>query len=239
MASIKEILSSTQHRQYPLPEKKWKYFQEWHNTVFFHWEIPVYFLEGYIPKGLKLDTFANMAWVSLVSFQVKSMRPRNLPAFPYISNFEEINIRTYVTHNGIRGIYMFSIETNKLAEVILANLFIGLPYQKAEIKRNGDLIFSKNKKNSHHLDIKIGTTLPLGKKTELDFWLTERHSLYDICNKALCRFDIHHKELEIKDLDVTIKEVWYNAGKYTLNTYPDKVQYAQRTEVVLWGKKKV
>src|SRR4051812_40319705 len=96
MDKIKHILSQTSNRQYPLPEKKWSYFQEWHQTVFLHWEVPVYFLEEYIPKGIELDTYRNMAWISLVAFEVKNMRLRNLPPFPFISDFKEINLRTYV-----------------------------------------------------------------------------------------------------------------------------------------------
>jgi len=239
MASVKEILKDTKNRKYPLPEKNWKYYQEWYHTLFFHWEVPVHLLEKYVPKGIEIDTYKNMAWVSLVSFKVKNMRFRGLPPFPYISDFEEINIRTYVIKNGIPGIYLFSIETNKLAEVILTNLFIGLPYQKSEIKRHGNCLFSKNKKLNHLLDVQTGKSTLIKKKNDLDLWLTERHSLYEVCNNKICRFDIHHKEWELRDLDLTIRDIWYDAGKYTINTYPDKIQYAEKTQVVLWGRKKV
>jgi len=235
MATIKEILSSTENRQYPLPSRKWKYYQEWHYTVFFHWEVPVYFLEKYIPKGLKLDTYTSMAWVSLVSFEIQNMRLRYLPAMPYISNFEEINIRTYVIKDGIPGIYLFSIETNKLIEVLISRLLIGLPYEKAEIERSGNHLVSQNVKKNHLLDIKIGQTAPL-QKNDLDLWLTERHSLYEICNGKICRFDIHHKEWDLQDLDTTIQDLWYEAGNFIINMYPDKIHYAEKTQVLLWGK---
>ena len=237
MASIKEILKSTGNRQYPLPEQKWKYYQEWHQTVFLHWELPVYFLEKYIPKGLKLDTYINMAWVSLASFQVKNMRHRNLPSLPYLSNFEEINIRTYVTRNGIPGIYLFSIETNKIIEVLLTRLFIGLPYKNATIKRQRNQLYSENKKQNHLLDIKIGKSKILKNKTELDVWLTERHSLYEICDDKICRFDIHHQEWKLRDMEIKINDIGYEAGKYTINTYPDKIHYASKTQGLLWAKK--
>ncbi|KAF2342600.1 YqjF family protein [Flavobacterium tistrianum] len=236
MASIKQILNATENRQYPLPQRKWKYYQEWYHTVFFHWEVPSYLLEKYIPKEIQIDTYAGMAWVSLVSFEIKNMRLRYLPMLPYISNFEEINIRTYVTKDGIPGIYLFSIETNKLIEVLFSKLFIGLPYEKAEIKRSGNRLFSQNLKQNHLLDIKIGKTSSI-QKTDLDVWLTERHSLYDICNDKICRFDIHHKEWEILDLEIRIKDIWYEAGDFIINTYPDRIHYTEKIEVLLWGKK--
>ncbi len=238
MASIQQILNSTENRQYPLPDRNWKYYQEWHYTVFLHWEVPVSFLEKYIPKELQLDTYSSMAWISLVSFEVKKMRLRYLPALPYISNFEEINIRTYVIKDGIPGIYLFSIETNKLIEVLFSRLFIGLPYEKAEIKRLGNHLVSQNIQQNHLLDIKLGKAFPF-QKTDLDLWLTERHSLYEICKGKICRFDIHHTEWKLLDLDITLQDIWYEAGKFIMNTYPDKIHYAEKTQVLLWGKIKV
>lgn len=238
MSKTDEILASISNRQYPLPEKKWKYFQEWHDTIFLHWELPVYFLQEYIPEEIELDTFNKMAWVSLVAFEVKNMRLRNVPSIPYVSNFQEINLRTYVVKDGKPGIYMFSIETDKLIEVLLTRVFIGLPYKKATMKRTPKKLVSRNKALNQRLDVTIGKTRPLTEKTNLDFWLTERHSLYETCGNKICRFDIHHKQWELKDLKVSVNDLVYTAGKYSLSTFPDKIHYAEKLDVVLWGKEK-
>ncbi|KAF2517152.1 YqjF family protein [Flavobacterium foetidum] len=236
MNSINQILAHTQQRKYPLPLEKWKYYQEWHQTLFFHWEVPAYFIESYIPAGVQLDTHNNNTWVSLVAFEVKNMRLRNLPSLPYISNFREINVRTYVIKDGIPGIYLFSIETDKLIQVILSRILINLPYQKSEIHYHGTKLSSKNESLKHFLDISMGEQKEL-EKTDLDVWLTERHALYEYCGRDLCRFDIHHKEWNLKGLEVEIKEIFYQAGKFIVSTYPDKVQYANKLEVLLWGKR--
>lgn len=236
MDKINHILSQTSNREYPLPKKKWSYFQQWHQTVFLHWEVPVYFLEEYIPKGIELDTYRNMAWISLVAFEVKNMRLRNLPPFPFISDFHEINLRTYVIKDDKPGIYMFSIETNKLAEVLLTRLFIGLPYRKSKIKRTANRLLSANKMKKQSLDVTIGKIKPLKEKSTLDYWLTERHALYENCSDKLYRFDIHHKEWDLQELDVTINDICYNAGKYNVSTFPDKIQYAEKIDVLLWTK---
>jgi uncharacterized protein len=226
MSKADQILASTGNRQYPLPEKKWKYFQQWHDTIFLHWEVPVYFLQEHIPKEIELDTFNNMAWVSLVAFEVRNMKLRKMPSLPYISNFQEINLRTYVIKDGRPGIYMFSIETDKLIEVLLTRVFIGLPYKKSKIKRTRKRIVSQNKALNLRLDITIGKTRPLVEKTNLDFWLTERHCLYETYGNKICRFDIHHKQWELKNLSVSINDILYAAGKYNLNILPDKIQYS-------------
>jgi uncharacterized protein YqjF (DUF2071 family) len=239
MRNTDAILASTSNRHYPLPKKKWKYFQRWHDTLFLHWEVPVYFLREHIPGEIELDTFNNMAWVSLVAFEVKNMRPRNLPSLPFISNFQEINIRTYVIKDEIPGIYMFSIETDKLIEVLLTRFLIGLPYQKSKINRTSTKLVAKNRVSNQRLDITIGKSRPLTEKTNLDFWLTERHALYDTCENEICRFDIHHKEWDLKNIKVSINDIVYEAGKFSLTILPDKIQYAEELDVLLWGKEKV
>ena len=239
MSKSEDILKNTSNRQYPLPDKKWSYFQQWHHTLFLHWEVSPYFLQEHIPKEIKLDTFNNMAWVSLVAFEVKNMRVRNMPSLPYISQFKEINLRTYVIKDGKPGIYMFSIETDKLIEVLLTRMFMGLSYHKSKIKRTSKKLVSQNKYLNQRLDVTIGKTRPLTEKTNLDFWLTERHCLYENCQNKICRIDIHHKPWELENGNVSINDILYRAGKYSVSTFPDKVQYAKKMDVLLWGKEKL
>jgi len=237
MTNVNNILADTSNRQYPLPEKKWKYFQEWHDTLFFHWKVAPDLLHDYIPEDLELDVLDDYAWVSLVAFEVRNMRLRNLPPFPYVSHFHEINIRTYVVKDGIPGIYLFSIETDKFIEVLLTNLFIGLPYRKTKIKRTENQLLSGNDFLTNQVDISFDyKTASEIKKTETDFWLTERHSLYEKNKRKTYRFDIHHKKWELKKLDASISSIKYNAGKFNLNINPDSIQYSEKIDVVLWGK---
>ena len=239
MNKIEHILAQTSNRQYPLPQQKWKYYQEWHDTVFFHWKVPAILLEKYIPEGLQLDTFNAIAWVSLVAFEVKNMRMRNVPALPYLSHFHEINIRTYVIKDGIPGIYLFSIETDKLIEVLFTRLFIGLPYKKSTIKRTKSALLAHNAALHSHLNIEFKNESSPAEKTDLNCWLSERHALYDNCNEKIGRFDIHHPEWELYNLNAKIIKIKYQAGRYNLNIYPDRVHYAKKIEVVLWGRKTV
>jgi uncharacterized protein YqjF (DUF2071 family) len=128
MNASNEILKSTGNRYFPLPDQPWKYFQQWDNTLFLHWKCSVSALRQYVPPSLEIDTVEGNAWVSLVVFSVKKLRMNGLPWLPYVSKFEEINLRTYVVKDGIRGIYMFSLETNKFLTVLMTRIFIGLPY---------------------------------------------------------------------------------------------------------------
>lgn len=95
--SNKELLKSTEHRSWLPPEKSWSFYQEWNDAVFLHWEVPYDDLRALVPSDLTLDNFEGKYYVSIVAFKMEKIRPRHLPAVSFISNFYEINVRTYVT----------------------------------------------------------------------------------------------------------------------------------------------
>ena len=70
--------------------------QTWHDLLFAHWPVPADQVRPYIPPGLELDTFDDTAWLSVVPFRMSGVRPRHLPAVPWLSAFPELNLRTYV-----------------------------------------------------------------------------------------------------------------------------------------------
>src|SRR5690606_7655888 len=114
MTEIDKILSDTKHRTYDLPEGKWIYYQEWNRAVILHWEVTVEVLQKLVPQKLKIDTFDGSAYVSLVAFTMEKIRPRYLPSVSLISNFDEINIRTYIDNDNKKGVYFLNIEAGKL-----------------------------------------------------------------------------------------------------------------------------
>lgn len=234
---INAILKDTSNRNYPLPERNWKYYQEWHNSVFLHWNVPAGIISELLPPGLQLDTFEGTAWVSLVEFEVKKMRPHYFPPFPYISNFKELNVRTYVTYNGIRGIYLLSIETDKMIEVLFTRTFIGLPYRKSDIKKNSHKISSANKECGYYLDLSFSPIDISTEKSNLDYWLTERHCLYNYQDDKLYRHDIHHKEWKLEEIDISVSDINYNFKNLSLTVNPYKIHFSKKLSVILWGRK--
>lgn len=110
---IREILNKTEHRPWKLPVGNWKFYQEWNNAVFLHWQVNESELRKLVPEDIEIDLFDGKPWVSVVAFTMEKIRPRSLPAFPLISDFDEINIRTYVKYNGKTGVYFLSIEEER------------------------------------------------------------------------------------------------------------------------------
>ncbi len=78
--TIKEILNITEHRPWTIPTKKWKYYQEWNNAVFLHWQVDLQELQKIVPDDLEIDIYEGKPWVSLVAFTMEKIRPRKLAA---------------------------------------------------------------------------------------------------------------------------------------------------------------
>jgi len=91
-------------------------YQCWHNLAFLHWRVPADKLATLLPSGLEVDTFDGSAWVGLVPFRMSGVRPWWFPSLPGVSAFDETNVRTYVHHNGVPGVWFFSLDAaNRLA----------------------------------------------------------------------------------------------------------------------------
>ena len=108
--------------------------QNWNCLTFLHWRYRPEAIRPLVPPDLQLDTFDGAAWIGLTPFLLTGLRPPSLPAFPWLSQFPEMNVRTYVrAAGGEHGIWFFSLEADRLAAVAGARLSYGLPYRWAKM----------------------------------------------------------------------------------------------------------
>ncbi|WP_010530252.1 YqjF family protein [Lentibacillus jeotgali] len=129
------ILNSTAHRNSQLPCGPWVMMQQWEQLLFMHQRFPRRVLEHYLPPGLKLDTYDGDAWISVITFRVSHVRIRGFPPIPFLNRFLEVNVRTYVKRNGMKGVYFFSLDADKLPVVMGARMAT-LPYSYAAMSMN-------------------------------------------------------------------------------------------------------
>jgi uncharacterized protein len=81
-------------------------FQSWLHLLFLHWMADPKTVQQTLPFGLSVDTYEGVAWIGIVVFCMRRVRPVMLPLLS--SNFLEVNLRTYVTeHNGIPGVWFY------------------------------------------------------------------------------------------------------------------------------------
>ena len=234
--TIPEILDTTAHRQWEMPSGKWKFYQEWNRAIFLHYKVDLFELEKFVPDELEIDLFDGSPWVSVVAFTMERIRPRNLPSFPLISNFDEINIRTYVKSNGKTGVYFLSIEGGKSLSCKVAKGISELPYRYSKIKRTEKVYQSVNSKLKDKLDVEFTLRNKSNEKTDLDKWLTERYALFQDTDNAINQFEIHHVEWPVQDINIHKLELNYPRFENLLNREPDRIQYSKGVQVLAWDK---
>ncbi len=219
-----------------MPTGSWKFYQEWNKAIFLHYQVDLIELKKFVPDELEIDLFEGKPWISVVAFTMERIRPKNLPSFSPISDFDEINIRTYVRSNNKTGVYFLSIEGGKKLACKVAKGISELPYRFSEIKRTHKKYQSKNFKFNDSLDIEFTIGSKLKEKTELDKWLTERYALFQDTNDSINEFEIHHLEWSIDEIDVQKLELNYPRFKKLINKKPTIIHYSKGVKVLAWGK---
>ena len=182
----------------------WIIEQEWKHVLFIHFEIDPESLQDQVP--FNLDLYKGKAIVSVVPFLMDGIRFPFLPAIPKISRLWELNIRTYVEVNGVKGVYFFTLETDSKIGKLIASNFFHLPYRLSKIKASvnkTDYVF-----NHHRDDLEFKLVAQIGKiisPNEFNIWATERYSLFThhkgrIYQGIVAHSPWEHCEIKIKDM---------------------------------------
>lgn len=221
-------MNQNSHCPWELPKKPWVLAQTWEKSLFCHWPTSVNHIRSLVPSIIEIDTFDKEAWISVVPFQMSDIRLRLFPIIPLVNKFPELNVRTYVIHQGKPGIFLFSCDAANHLVVSFARTVSHLPYFHAqmELSQKGEEIEFISKRTHHNTPGAKFHSLyyPISdafhaRKDSLDYWLMERYCLYTIHQRKLYRTDIHHSpwplqhaEAElihnnaVKSCNITIKE---------------------------------
>jgi uncharacterized protein YqjF (DUF2071 family) len=102
-----------------------------------HYEVDKELLERSVP--FKLDLYHDRAFVSVVAFTLRKMRPFRggcLTAWflKPIATHEFLNVRTYVRHQGETGIFFLAEWLSNRLSVTLGPCPFGLPYRYGKLK---------------------------------------------------------------------------------------------------------
>jgi uncharacterized protein YqjF (DUF2071 family) len=136
------MMTATGHRPWELPSRPWVFVMHWHDLLFMHWLGPYEALRACTPPSLALDTFGDTAWIGVVPFRMTGVRPRVLPPSPWLSEFPELVVRTYVVTAGKPGVWFFSLDAANPIAVRIARLALHLPSYNARMssKRSGGAV---------------------------------------------------------------------------------------------------
>lgn len=170
--------------------------QRWRDLLFLHWEYPATAIQATLPDGLFVDTHAGKAYLGVVPFFMEGIRPRFLPAVPGISNFMELNLRTYVHDRaGVPGVWFYSLDANQRLAVNVARRFFHLPYEHAamtsrrtaegRIHYHSRRLGGRTPASPCGFEYAAGRSLPLPEPGSLEFFLVERYRLYCLAPDGL------------------------------------------------------
>jgi len=232
------LLQDISYRHGPLSRKKWQTHQEWHNTVLFHFQVSKEELNKLIPKELTLDTFENKAWISIICYSVKKNCERNFFPIPFITNFTELNILTYVEHNGIKATYILSSNRNLLLSTIYSKLIHGISYKLSEIEHANNLLNHESGSENRICLKYFKKGLKTYKENSLDHWLTERYCRFYTDREKIFKIYISHCKWKLITLQVIpIKIKTYIDKTLVLDDcYPVISHFCEKVEVLLWPK---
>lgn len=194
------------------PDARPVMYQRWRTLLFLHWELPAEELARLLPPGLTLDTYEGRAFVGLVPFTMKGVRPAGLPPFPPLSDFHETNVRTYVHREGRDpGVWFFSLDAANRIAVKLARAWFRLPYHFArmELRREGSWISYRSERR-WPAPVPASCAVRCAPKGEavastpgtLQHFLVERYFLYTQHGGALWRGQVHHPPYQVRGAEV-------------------------------------
>lgn len=173
-------------------------FQRWRWLTFLHWRYEPDLIRRLVPRALTLDTFDGAAWIGLTPFLLTSLRPPLAPALPWVSQFPETNVRTYVRGpDGEPGVLFFTLEAARLAAVAGARALYRLPYRWADMRvlRSGRIIEYESARRwpfgcaRNSVAIQSGEPIQAG---EFDNFLTARYRLYTMWGQRVAFAQIEH-----------------------------------------------
>ena len=220
----------------------------WRQLLFLHWAWDAREIQATLPAGLYVDTFEGKAWLAIVPFFMEAVHPTGLPSLPWLSNFLELNVRTYVHDGaGLPGVWFYSLVCNQPIAVTLARRCYHLNYiharMRASIDQNKTCAYRLRRHGFEEAFFHYGTsgTRSAAQLGSLEFFLAERYVLFAATrNRRLCAGRVHHLPYRLCPGRVrqwsfvpAIADGFANPGRP-----PDHVMVAEHLDVQGWPLRK-
>jgi uncharacterized protein YqjF (DUF2071 family) len=225
-------------------------YQKWRDLLFVHWEFDPEIIQRSLPEGLSVDLYNNKAYLGVVPFFMNNIRPRFCPAVPRVSNFLEMNLRTYVyDRHGRPGVWFYSLDANQWLAVRVARTFFNLPYYDATMQAHKESVidYKVSRKgclsdfDSHFRYTEL-EELALPEPESLDFFLIERYYLF-ARNRAGTIFSgkVYHTPYPLRNVvaEVLKEGAIALAGFKRPNCPPDHVVMSSGVDVNIFAIEKV
>jgi uncharacterized protein YqjF (DUF2071 family) len=218
-------------------------FQRWLHLLFLHWPVEPETIQRTLPASLEVDTFADKGWIGVVPFFMRGVRPAGLPGVVGVSNFLELNLRTYVRDGlGRPGIWFYSLDANQPLAVWFARICFALPYQHATMRayiQDGEIVYSCRRTGSAEtLQYRYCPSMELEEAGfgSLDFFLLERYRLFTRRGGSLMTGRVYHApyrlgKVMVRELDTRLFKL---DGLEMPSGSPAHAAYVRRVDVSVY-----
>jgi uncharacterized protein YqjF (DUF2071 family) len=219
--------------------------QTWNDLLFAHWPVDAQALRRLVPRVFELDMFDGRAWIGIVPFSMTNVGPRGVPSLPGVSEFPELNVRTYVRVGDRPGVYFFSLDAGNVLAVKTARALLNLPYFPAtmNVARDGDGISYDSRRDDSGSTAGFEATYHARgaafepRHGSLEYFLTERYCLYNVDHSGRpYRLEIHHPPWALQHATAEIAHnTMSDAAGISLPATAPLLHFAQRQDAVAWG----
>ncbi|MEJ1972658.1 MAG: DUF2071 domain-containing protein [Lacunisphaera sp.] len=195
------------------------FFADWDRTLMLHYEIDPAILRPFVP--FPLDLHAGKAYVTLVAFTLRGMRPRRGGRLAKwlmgpIATHGFLNVRTYVRVGEETGIYFITEYMNHLLALKLGPVAFGLPYRFARLDYRHD--WARGTLTGRATDLRNRVAFayeamiapaarfapaPAGTLTE---WLMERYTAFTVRRGVRLLFRVWHPPWANVPVEATVRD---------------------------------
>jgi uncharacterized protein len=223
----------------------------WEQLLFLHWRYDPLAVQAALPPGLTVDLWDGAAWLGVVPFFMRDMRPSFAPPVPLLSDFLELNVRTYVYDAAGRpGVYFFSLDCDQPVAVEAAKRLLHLRYEHAEMQaevdaegwveftsqRHGEVLTDKYRYRGYGV---AAEALPESH----EFFLVERYRLFATTpeGEQLRSIRVCHAPYAVRQAQVTewSDGVLRYARFNVRGRAPDHICFAEPVNVEIFAPEKV
>jgi uncharacterized protein YqjF (DUF2071 family) len=182
------------------PDRPVVMHQTWQQMLFLHWRVDPAEIQKSLPEGLTVDTFEGNAWIGITPFLMRGARMHLMPRIPGMSDFLEVNVRTYVyDKHGRTGVWFFSLDCNQALAVMAARSTLNLPYRPATMSSSvggdGFTCFQSRRDDDGHnsrFRYRLHNDTKAAEAGTLEFFLIERYLLFTKTALGLARVQVNH-----------------------------------------------
>jgi hypothetical protein len=223
----------------------------WEHLLFLHWAVAPEEIQRLLPRGVELDTFEGRAWVGLVPFTMRRVRPNWAPAAgrSLYENFHETNVRTYVHCNGEPGVWFFSLDAANALAVAAARLWYKLPYFHARmsLEQNEDVLRFKSQRiaprplpATSDVAARVESRIFHAAPDTLEHFLVERYILYSHARGQTFRGRVHHVPYPLQRAEtLSCAENLIEAAGIACPESAPHTLYSRGVEVEIFGLERV